>query len=91
MNKTDKAEFRTEVLNNPGSTRTRIIAERDKPITTANARQIRWAIAMWQKAWTFNDTDAFVQTCHRTVRSLELELATGKPHCVLHLKPNCNT
>jgi len=47
------------------------------------------AIEDWKRAATYSGPEAYVASCLRTVTALEMELATGKPHCNCHLLPNC--
>jgi hypothetical protein len=56
------------------------------------ARLIK-AIEEWKSpaAHMPNETPEAAAVIARTVRSLELELATGRTHCTCHLSPGCAT
>lgn len=53
-----------------------------------NEEQIKWAIGMWRKAsHDLTATAAYSDSCERAAQSLELELQTGTPHCMCHMRP----
>jgi len=51
--------------------------------------QLVWAIARWAEAAESKpEVPAYRDMCLRTVKALELELQTGRPHCACCLSPD---